>query len=127
VKIATLVLATTLLTSAALAEADDGPFAMEVTLDYTQIAPVPGGWLQAFIPTGSSSEVCFVNLGDSGTLYGTLIEPPVCLRRTIDGQQGIVVILMPWSGDFPSNLSVRVSLYQKGARYYGRPVYVPQF
>jgi hypothetical protein len=125
VKIATLLFATTLLTSAALAEADDGPFATEVTLDYSQIAP--GGWLQAFIPTGSSSEVCFVNLGDSGTLYGTLIEPPVCLRRTIDGQEGIVVILMPWSGPLPSNLSVRVSLYQKGARYYGRPVYVPQF
>jgi len=125
VKIATLVLATTLLTSAALAEADDGPSATEVTLDYSQISP--GGWLQAFIPTGSSSEVCFVNLGDSGTLYGTLIEPPVCLRRTIDGQQGIVVILMPWSGPLPSNLSVRVSLYQKGARYYGRPVYVAQF
>ena len=124
-KIATLVLATTLLTSAALAEADDGPSATEVTLDYSQISP--GGWLQAFIPTGSSSEVCFVNLGDSGTLYGTLIEPPVCLRRTIDGQQGIVVILMPWSGPLPSNLSVRVSLYQKGARYYGRPVYVAQF
>jgi len=125
VKIATLVFAMTLLTSAALAEADDGPSATEVTLDYSQISP--GGWLQAFIPTGSSSEVCFVNLGDSGTLYGTLIEPPVCLRRTIDGQQGIVVILMPWSGPLPSNLSVRVSLYQKGARYYGRPVYVAQF
>ena len=124
-KIATLVLATTLLTSAALAEADDGPSATEVTLDYSQISP--GGWLQAFIPTGSSSEVCFVNLGDSGTLYGTLIEPPVRLRRTIDGQQGIVVILMPWSGPLPSNLSVRASLYQKGARYYGRPVYVAQF
>jgi hypothetical protein len=125
VKIATLMFATTLLASAALAEADDGPSATEVTLDYSQISP--GGWLQAFIPTGSGSEVCFVNLGDSGTLYGTLIEPPVCLRRTIDGQQGIVVILMPWSGPLPSNLSVRVSLYQKGARYYGLPVYVAQF
>ena len=124
-KIATLVFAATLLTSAALAEADSGPFATEVTLDYSQIAP--SGWLQAFIPTGSSSEVCFVNLGDSGTLYGTLIEPPVCLRRTIDGEQGVVVILMPWSGPFPSDLSVRVSLYQKGASYYGRPVYVAQF
>ena len=124
-KIAILVLAATLLTSMALAEGDDRQFATEVTLDYTQISP--GGWLQAFIPTGSSSEVCFVNLGDSGTLYGTLIEPPVCIRRTINGRQGVVVILMPWSGPLPDNLSVRIAQYQKGARYYGPPEYVAQY
>src|SRR5579862_591270 len=119
-------LATTLFMSAIApaAMADDQPFGTQVQLDYSQISP--GGWLQAFIPTGSDSEVCFVNLGDSATLYGTLIEPPVCIRRTINGQKGIIVILMPWSGPLPEDLEVRVSVHQQGARYYGRPVYVPQ-
>jgi hypothetical protein len=107
------------------AYAEDGLFATQVQLDHTQISP--GGWLQAFVPTGSDSEVCFVNLGDSGSLYDTLIEPPVCIRRTINGQKGVVIILMPWSGPLRPDLMVRVSLYQKGARQYGRPVYVEQF
>jgi len=107
------------------AYADDGFFATQVQLDYTQISP--GGWLQAFVATGSDSEVCFVNLGDSGSLYDTLIEPPVCIRRTINGHKGVVVILMPWSGPLRSDLMVRVSLFQKGAKYYGQPVYVDQF
>jgi hypothetical protein len=107
------------------AYAEGGLSAVQVQLDYTQISP--GGWLQAFVATGSDSEVCFVNLGDSGTLYGTLIEPPVCIRRTINGQKGVIVILQPWSGPLPSDLTVRVSLYQKGAKYYGPPTYVAQF
>ena len=117
--------ASMLLLIGSVAYADDGFLATQVQLDYTQISP--GGWLQAFVATGSDSEVCFVNLGDSGTLYGTLIEPPVCIRRTINGQKGVIVILMPWSAPLPPDLVVRVSLYQKGAKFYGQPAYVAQF
>jgi hypothetical protein len=100
------------------ANAEDGLFATQIQLDGSEI--FQGGWLRAFVPTGSDSEVCFVNLGDSG-YYGTLIGPPVCIRRTFHGVKGVVVILMPEFAPLPTDFSMRVSLYQKGARYYGVP------
>src|SRR5271167_1213160 len=105
------------------AHVDDGFFATQVQLDYTQINS--GGNLAAFIPTGSDSEVCLVNLGDSGTLYGGQISPPVCIRRTYNGIQGVVVLIMPYVTPLLGNVTVRVTLYQKGAHYYGEPVLYP--
>jgi hypothetical protein len=105
------------------AHQDDGFFATEVQLDYSQINS--GGNLAAFIPTGSDSEVCLVNLGDSATLYGGQISPPVCIRRTYNGIQGVVVLIMPYVTPLLSNVTVRVTLYQKGAHYYGEPVLYP--
>jgi hypothetical protein len=105
------------------ARQDDGFFATQVQLDYTEINS--GGNLAAFIPTGSDSAVCLVNLGDSGTLYGGQISPPVCIRRTYNGIQGVVVLIMPYVTPLLGNVMVRVTLYQKGAHYYGEPVPYP--
>ncbi len=105
------------------AHQDDGFFATQVQLDYGQINS--GGNLAAFIPTGSDSEVCLVNLGDSGTLYGGQISPPVCIRRTFNGIKGVVVLIMPYVTPLLANVTVRVTLYQKGAQYYGEPVLYP--
>ena len=102
---------------------DDGFFASQVQLDYTQINS--GGNLAAFIPTGSDSEVCLVNLGDSGTLYGGQISPPVCIRRTLNGTKGVVILIMPYVTPLLPNVTIRVTLYQKGAHYYGEPVLFP--
>jgi hypothetical protein len=102
---------------------DDGFFASQVQLDYTQINS--GGNLAAFVPTGSDSEICLVNLGDSATLYDGQISPPVCVRRTFNGVKGVVVLIMPYVTPLLPNVTVRVTLYQKGAHYYGEPALYP--
>jgi hypothetical protein len=63
-----------------------------------------------------------VNLGDS-QYYGTPLAPPLCIRRTYNGQKRVVVVLMPQeSVPLPAGFTMRVALYQQGAQYYGTPV-----
>lgn len=94
-----------------------------VILDYSQIMPSGGaaGWLRAFVPTGSESPLCLVSLGDSGQLYAGPVTL-LCIPRTFEGQQGVVVIIIPNNWTLPADLEVRVSVYQQGARHYGQPV-----
>jgi hypothetical protein len=101
--------------------AEDGLFATQVQIDSSDIVAANAGMVAAFIPTGSDSEVCFVNLGDSGFYLGPF-NPPTCIRRTYAGQKGLVVIISTDGWNLPPNFVIRVSVYQKGARSYGQPV-----
>jgi hypothetical protein len=101
--------------------AEDGLFASQVQIDSSEIVAANAALVAAFIPTGSDSEVCFVNLGDSGFYLGSF-DPPTCIRRTYAGQKGVVVILRANGWNPPPNFVIRVSVYQKGARSYGQPV-----
>ena len=106
---------------AARADDEHGLFATQVQLDSSEIVPVNGAMVAAFIPTGSDSEVCFVNHGDSGFYMGSF-EPPICIRRTYAGEKGLVVIVNASGWVLPSNFVMRVSVYQRGAKFYGEPV-----
>jgi hypothetical protein len=101
--------------------AEDGLFATQVQIDSSEIVAANAALVAAFIPTGSDSEVCFVNLGDSQFYLGPF-DPPTCIRRTYAGQKGLVVILGTNGWNLPPNFVIRVSVYQKGARSYGQPV-----
>lgn len=105
------------------AHLDDGVFAPQVQLDYSQINSA--GNLAAFIPTGGDSEVCVVTPGDSSPLYGGRISPPGCLRLTLNGTKGVVELIMPYVTPLRANATVRAALYQKGAHYYGEPMLYP--
>jgi hypothetical protein len=109
------------LAGAAAAQADDSLFATQIQIDYSEIVPANLAMVAAFIPTGSDSEVCFVNYGDSGFYMGSF-EPPICIRRTFQGKKGLVVILSADGWNLPTDFIIRVSVYQKGAKYYGQPV-----
>jgi len=107
--------------TAGTAHAEDSLFATQIQLDASEIVAANPAAVAAFIPTGSDSEVCFVNHGDSG-FYSGPYEPPVCIRRTYNGQKGLVVIVSASGWPLPSDFVMRVSVFQKGARYYGAPV-----
>jgi hypothetical protein len=105
------------------AQADEGLFAKQIQLDYSEVSIDSGYTLvAAFIPTGSDSEVCFVNLGDSGFYLG-YFAPTTCIRRTYMGQKGLVVIVSTAGWVLPMDFVMRVSVYHKGATYYGTPVF----
>jgi hypothetical protein len=100
---------------------EEGLFATQIQLDSTETPAGNPTLVRAFIPTGSDSEVCFVNLGDSGFYLGTF-APTTCIRRTYLGQKGLVVILSTTGWELPGDFVMRVSVYQKGATSYGQPI-----
>jgi hypothetical protein len=100
---------------------EEGLFATQIQLDSTEMPAGNPTLVRAFIPTGSDSEVCFVNLGDSGFYLGTF-APTTCIRRTYLGQKGLVVILSTTGWELPGDFVMRVSVYQKGATSYGQPI-----
>lgn len=93
--------------------------AATVILDYSVVAAT--GNVSAFIPTGSSSNVCLVTLGDSN-IYFTGPSPAICIQRTFQGRNGIVIIVIPYFGTLPADMVLRVTVYQQGAHGYGQPV-----
>jgi hypothetical protein len=106
---------------AAHAEEEHGLLATQVQLDASEISPNSAQTvIAAFMPTGSDSEVCFVNLGDSGFYLG-YFSPTICIRRTVNGVKGLVVILGTNGWALPPEFVMRVSVYQNGAKYYGPP------
>ena len=112
-----------LLSIGSAAHAGDSLFAKQIQLDYSEISIDSGYTLvAAFIPTGSDSEVCFVNLGDSGFYLG-YFAPTTCIRRTYMGQKGLVVIVSTAGWVLPTDFVMRVSVYQNGAKFYGAPVF----
>ena len=112
-----------LLSIGSAAHADDSLFAKQIQLDYSEISIDSDYTLvAAFIPTGSDSEVCFVNLGDSGFYLG-YFAPTTCIRRTYMGQKGLVVIVSTAGWVLPTDFVMRISVYQKGAKFYGAPVF----
>lgn len=94
--------------------------AATVTLDYSVVAPT--GNVSAFIPTGSGSDVCLVTLGD-GNIYFAGPSPAICIHRTFQGRDGIVLIVIPYFGTLPADMVLRVTVYQQGAHGYGQPVF----
>jgi hypothetical protein len=119
------VLAVLLFCGVAARAEEEGLFAKQVQLDASQVVPGSGQTLiAAFMPTGSDSEVCFVNLGDSGFYLG-YFAPTTCIRRTFNGTKGLVVILSTSGWAMPTDFVMRVSVFQKGAKFYGQPIPYP--
>jgi hypothetical protein len=119
------VLALLLFTGVAVQAEEEGLFGKQVQIDSSQVVPGSGQTLiAAFVPTGSDSEVCFVNLGDSGFYLG-YFAPTTCIRRTFNGTKGLVVILSTTGWAMPIDFSMRVSVLQKGAKFYGQPIPFP--
>jgi parallel beta-helix repeat protein len=121
---ATRGVATTGGTTNCVEQTEEGLFATQIQLDSAEIPPGNPNVVSAFIPTGRDSEVCFVSLGDSGFYLGSF-APTTCLGRTYQGQKGLVVILSTIGWELPSDFVMRVSVYHKGAKYYGQPIYWP--
>jgi hypothetical protein len=80
--------------------------------------------IRAFVPTGSKSHDCLTSLNEIRTdAYPTQITM-FCGEREPSGFGGtpgiLISIFFPQTP--PADLSVQVTLYQKGARHYGTPV-----
>jgi len=93
--------------------------ARRVTLDFNEVNA--SGNVDAFIPTGSGSDVCLATLGDSNG-YSAGPSPAICVSRMFQGQQGVRIVVIPYFAQFPSDLTLSVTIYQRGARRYGQPV-----
>lgn len=93
--------------------------ARRVTIDFNEVNV--SGYVDAFIPTGSDSDVCLVTLGDSNG-YSAGPSPAICVTRIFQGQKGVRIIVIPYFAQFPSDLVLNVTVYQRGARRYGQPV-----
>ncbi len=93
--------------------------ARRVAIDSNEVNP--SGNVDAFIPTGSDSEVCLVTLSDSN-IYSAGPSPAICVTRTFQGQKGVRIVVIPYFAQFPNDLVLNVTVYQRGARRYGPPV-----
>ena len=91
----------------------------QVTFDSSEVIPV--GNLDAFVPTGSDSGICLVTLSESNAFF-VGPSPAICVPRTFQGQKGVRIIVIPYFATFPSDLTLSVTVYQRGARRYGQPV-----
>ena len=91
----------------------------QVTFDSGEV--IPAGNLDAFVPTGSDSSICLVTLSESNAFF---VGPSsaICVPRTFQGQKGVRIIVIPYFATFPSDLTLSVTVYQRGARRYGQPV-----
>jgi hypothetical protein len=106
------------LTSVAIA--DEHMFVSRVTLDSSHIDAF--GNVFAFVPTGSDDPVCLATPNDSNA-YNVGPSPTICLPRMFNGQKGVAILMIPYFAPWPtSNLILVVSVYQKGAQFYGTPV-----
>jgi hypothetical protein len=94
-------------------------------LTSAQLDPLEGNnVIRAFVPTGSKSHDCLTSLNEIRTdAYPTQITM-FCGEREPSGFGGVpgmlISIFFPQTP--PADLSVGVTLYQKGARHYGTPV-----
>jgi hypothetical protein len=93
--------------------------AASVKLDYSVVNLA--GQVDAFIPTGSDSSVCLVTFGDSN-IYAAGPSPAICVQRTFQEQKGIRIIVIPYFGAIPTDLTLNLTIYQLGAHGYGQPV-----
>jgi hypothetical protein len=109
------------------AEVDDSANLNTVSFNLTsaQLDPLEGNnVIRAFVPTGSKSHDCLTSLNEIRTdAYPTQITM-FCGEREPSGFGGVpgmlISIFFPQTP--PADLSVGVTLYQKGARHYGTPV-----
>jgi len=91
----------------------------QVTFDSTEV--IPSSNLDAFVPTGSDSSICLVTLSESNAFF-VGPSPAICVPRTFQGQKGVRIIVIPYFATFPSDVTLSVTVYQRGARHYGPPV-----
>jgi hypothetical protein len=78
--------------------------------------------LTAFVPTGSGRPQCLVTFNESNA--ATTLATVYCGRRTVGGEQGVIVRAflespLPPDGDF------QLTVWQAGAEAYGEPVPCP--
>lgn len=91
-----------------------------VHLDSSAIAA--NGNVDVFIPTGSASSRCLATPGDSNG-YGVGPSPVICVTRNFNGKDGIRLVMIPYFSPWPSTgLVLQITVWQRGAKYYGTPV-----
>jgi hypothetical protein len=121
-----LVVGTLLLTGIQPANSDNWSYeravvrASRIDLDSNHLLTA---WLmRAFIATGSDSPNCLVTLAEMGGGSGLVFPGPVfCAPRTFEGRKGVMVsVFFPNSDAF--DMSISMTLYHQGARFYGTPV-----
>jgi len=106
-------------------ETEGGLNTVSFNLTSAQLDPLEGNnVIRAFVPTGSKSHDCLTSLNEIRTdAYPTQITM-FCGEREPSGFGGtpgmLISIFFPQTP--PADLSVGVTLYQKGARHYGTPV-----
>ena len=91
--------------------------ARRVTLDFNEVSAT--GNIDAFIPTGSDSDVCLATFGESNG-YGAGPSPAICVPRIFQGQKGVLLVVIPYFAQFQSDLTLSLTVYQRGARRYGQ-------
>ena len=115
-----------------LASAQDGnaqqasnPNTVSLHLTSAQLDPLEGnGVIRAFVPTGSKSVNCLATLNEIRTdVFPTGITLFCAERAPISfGAVPGVLISIFFTQPAPSDLTVDLTLYQKGALKYGAPV-----
>jgi hypothetical protein len=94
-------------------------------LTSAQLDPLEGNnVIRAFVPTGSKSHDCLTSLNEIRTNAYPVGITTFCGEREPSGFGGapgmLISIFFPQTP--PADLSVGVTLYQKGAQHYGTPV-----
>ena len=119
ISLRTFVYASALLLMGSAAYAGDEFVAGYVGLNSSHVNA--DGNLWAFVPTGSSSGVCLATPNDSNG-YGVGPSPVICIPRDFQGKKGVVLSMIPYFGPFLSDLVLWITVYQRGAKFYGTPV-----
>lgn len=94
-------------------------------LTSAQLDPLEGNnVIRAFVPTGSKSHDCLTSLNEIRTDAYPVGITMFCGEREPSGFGGVpgMLISVFFPQTPPADLSVGITLYQKGARKYGTPV-----
>lgn len=94
-------------------------------LTSAQLDPLEGNnVIRAFVPTGSKSHDCLTSLNEIRTNAYPVGITMFCGEREPSGFGGVpgMLISVFFPQTPPADLSVGISLYQRGARQYGTPV-----
>jgi hypothetical protein len=81
------------------------------------------GAIRAFVATGSSSRNCLVTLGEANDPW--IIGPVFCGPRTFEGREGVLIGVLFPSQNAGADITVGLTVYQEGARFYAAPVLYP--
>src|SRR5215471_17541396 len=65
-----------------------------VTFNASELLPGTSN-LDAFVPTGSTSNICMVTLNESNAFF-VGPSPAICVQRTFQGQEGVRIIVIPY-------------------------------